>query len=1024
MCDPLTGSLETRDGRGVRCRALVKLIKQTLLEYREGTSDKVYEIDLCEVAAGQFVVNFRYGRRGSTLRDGTKTALPVDRRQAEVVFDKLVASKVKKGYRDVSAPVPIAAPQQEAGDRGGLEDNVLRHLREPTGEWPLDRVIWRAGELRIAAAEPRLLELLDRADTDRRSYNICWALGRCGGEASFAPLRAVIDHHRDAAVSRIAGEALRLINPEYRAELAERIAATIPGGDPAGFAARLEQLVDADSGDSSGRAGEFLYPLYLIDSPEIRPGLLAALRVVPLVRPLFAGVRAIYKAAELRGDAEVFGLIGYRFEKTPPNPTSWYAPDTPFRRATRDYLRRRTWRTLRTLGRDGDADYVKMAAGVLLPFTDGDRSRVTIRTSYGYRDGQWQRQVTHYPPFGGYWAFNHILYGHSERFVSDKRGKFVIASPDGNAGPAARREESFPDLWDAHPGALLHLLDESACEPVHQFAVKALRANAAVLDELDVDAIVMLLGAAYAITAELGFELARARYDSADPDLELVRGVACCASEAARAEARGWIRDGHRHVASDSVLWAMLITSEHADNREFARDHLMATGLDDGVARLVIARAIAALTELRDADSDHLDSATLTLLRLFPRILRSVGEPVIRDLLGHPALPVQQLAAEIVLGHETLGTKPPDDILMGLLGSEHPSIRGIGARLLGQLSDIDLLARSQLIVSLSTHEMADLRDAIRPALLRLVAEHPELARELAASFARKLLAAQPDGVPSHLLALLRDEMLGHLGSVDKDMVLRLLRARSPHAQELGGLLLSQLTADDLSLSEIIGLASHDIREVRHGSWAMIEKNMDRVRLAMQGAVRLLDAKWEDSRAWARDLFENKLGAAELTPAILVAICDSIRPEVQAFGKTLIGRYFAERDGAEYLLKLSEHPSAELQRFATTYLEAHAAGNPARLAELEPFFVTALSRVFKGRIAKRRVIDFLSREASQSREAAVIAARVFSRQSATMAITQKEPMIAAMVDIARRYPDIALPITRVQAPLRERSSDGV
>ena len=39
----------------------MKLIKQTSLHFREGNSDKVYEIDLCEVGADAYVVNFRYG---------------------------------------------------------------------------------------------------------------------------------------------------------------------------------------------------------------------------------------------------------------------------------------------------------------------------------------------------------------------------------------------------------------------------------------------------------------------------------------------------------------------------------------------------------------------------------------------------------------------------------------------------------------------------------------------------------------------------------------------------------------------------------------------------------------------------------------------------------------------------------------------------------------------------------------------------------------------------------------------------
>ncbi|MEQ1507715.1 MAG: hypothetical protein ABMB14_36135, partial [Myxococcota bacterium] len=55
-----------------------------------GTSDRVYEVDLCEVGPDRFVVNFRFGRRAGPLQEGTRTALPVGRAEADRVFDRLV----------------------------------------------------------------------------------------------------------------------------------------------------------------------------------------------------------------------------------------------------------------------------------------------------------------------------------------------------------------------------------------------------------------------------------------------------------------------------------------------------------------------------------------------------------------------------------------------------------------------------------------------------------------------------------------------------------------------------------------------------------------------------------------------------------------------------------------------------------------------------------------------------------------------------------------------------------------------
>jgi len=45
------------------------------------------------------VVRFQYGRRGSTLTSGTKTATPVTQEMAQKIYDKLIAEKTGKGYQ-------------------------------------------------------------------------------------------------------------------------------------------------------------------------------------------------------------------------------------------------------------------------------------------------------------------------------------------------------------------------------------------------------------------------------------------------------------------------------------------------------------------------------------------------------------------------------------------------------------------------------------------------------------------------------------------------------------------------------------------------------------------------------------------------------------------------------------------------------------------------------------------------------------------------------------------------------------
>lgn len=74
-------------------------IEQTTLYFKEGTSDKIYQtwIDK-DTQTEQYQVNFAYGRRGRTLRSGTKTPYAVANHTASRIYNKLVESKLAKGY--------------------------------------------------------------------------------------------------------------------------------------------------------------------------------------------------------------------------------------------------------------------------------------------------------------------------------------------------------------------------------------------------------------------------------------------------------------------------------------------------------------------------------------------------------------------------------------------------------------------------------------------------------------------------------------------------------------------------------------------------------------------------------------------------------------------------------------------------------------------------------------------------------------------------------------------------------------
>jgi len=86
-------------------------MKSASLYFKEGSSDKVYHATV-EPNGSKFVVNFSYGRRGGTMNTGTKTNAPVSLEEAIKAWEKLVNSKLAKGYRhmtDTQGAIPQAS---------------------------------------------------------------------------------------------------------------------------------------------------------------------------------------------------------------------------------------------------------------------------------------------------------------------------------------------------------------------------------------------------------------------------------------------------------------------------------------------------------------------------------------------------------------------------------------------------------------------------------------------------------------------------------------------------------------------------------------------------------------------------------------------------------------------------------------------------------------------------------------------------------------------------------------------------
>ncbi|MDJ1183991.1 WGR domain-containing protein [Roseofilum casamattae] len=1040
----------------------MKRIKQTTLYFQDDRSDKIYEVDLVSTEDDEYLVNFRYGRRGTNLKEGTKTKTPVLRSRAEQIFDKLVQEKVKKGYRDIHAVAQT--PTAETLGEMTREERILFYLQgNAPKNWPLSRIIWRAGELKITGAALYLTQMLGTGDA-LQDYSIVYALGRCGGKEALPVLRELeVNSSTPEFVQRMAREVMWTLGDKKERErlqqqARDRLPASLQDAIATNNPDNVRQALQTYLNDEENKPFPVIDLLYQTRIDITRPAVNDFARTAPLAPPHFKSVRHLFKMAEYRQDAELFSILARRFELNKPlyDDSHWYGFNLPngqylrryeyernpktgryevikdnlkevqasddtslaYNKKTRDYLRKRVWRTLRKLGEEQDLAYIDLAVAILLEYSDEDAHPTRERYDYRYDSNRKRIQfISFWDKYSTYLTFNYILYTNSPRYSLKPKSPAWVCQKGSQLGepPPEEREEAFPELWNQRPEALLKLLLESQCYPVHEFAVRALRQSPDFHFQIEVSQLVRLLSQPYDETTQFALNLARDRYTPQTPQMELVLALFNCPLPLARTQAREWIENSGAVLLWYNEFIAQLVLSRYEDNQEFNRQLLPAGAIAEDAAKVIIGRAIAELMNF--SQEDGINGISETLLHVFPTTLKTLDLQVILDLLNHNLAPVQNFGAKLLLNHQTPATELPYTLIESLITSVQASIRSIGVEIFGQLGDRQLREDYRdVIIAMAINAVPDLRQSIKPVIARLVKGHPQFSIQLATEFIEFMLAPEPhEGVHKDLLTLLRDRLPGWKANISGDTLLRLLKSQIGSAQELGGLVLQgnpNHWAQEWSTQDIVKLASHEIFTIRQASWKMMSGIIDRIRNSNAeklAAVRLLEAKWEDSQTFAREFFQQHFTDTDWTPEVMVLVCDSIREEVREFGRQLVNRTFTEACGADYLLKFSEHPSTDMQSFASGYLHNYAVDNPERLQDLTPYLITVLSQVNKGRVAKQNVFNFLEQEAMKSEAAAEVIARVLTRQSATMAIADKAQCLQLMVRLRQCYPNIILPI---------------
>ncbi len=1091
----------------------MRLQQQETLYFKNEKSDKIYQVDLCEVTGGMYLVNFRYGRRGKPLREGTKTDQPISLEAAQKIFDKLVAEKTKKGYSSSGTPAPTPPPapvkvdtslsteEPEKVDPFDFElvparkSAILNSIQEiinktdrtssdrPSSLWgtfkdivqnpsnkksnekftsnlprsksgrTIERLVWRVGELRLKEAIPLLLNINPAKNNTLLKYNLVWAIGRCGDPAGMSKIELIRRSlpTNDSLYPMIKEAQMALMSDTEQKELAGFIEDTLPPSVKlilSNGRALGTLLLQEDKAGKEARAS--ISNLYLIAKfkESVRNALFYFVNKTPFTgNGFFKAFRQIFKASEFRGDAELFGLMAYRIQKTPGNfiVNPWSRqrinnryvrivdelkkPDASiaFSVQTKHYLQRRIARMLRNKGKVADPEYIKMAVGILQYYKDSDEVPLHSETFYSYNrdaDGRWNsvKNTLHYTSTTAYTTFNQILYSNSPRYQLSKGRQKLIFRPNTNKDNPlpTEREEAYPELWDRLPQGFLQLLATSESKLVHEFAVKAAKANhRKVLGLINTEFVILLLKKPYAETLRYAVTLSRFVYRPNNPDFDLINALLYADLDEARRLGIGWMDENPNAFLSNEEFMVTQLFNPAAEVSDWCQRSLKNHNLSEEKALTLIARAIAKMLRYdataTTADRNAILNAGELLSQHFQKPLSQTSFKIINELLGHSVPAVAVFGAKILLNHQTPPEELPEDLLLGLINGDTNELRAVGIQLLGKLPDDNLATKRDLMVGLCLSQHANVRQDIQPILARISEKNSDFATDMVLRLAPWLMKKEvSEGCDEDLVKLLSEDLKDHLHHLAPELMLDLLYSARKPAHTVGYLVLKNHgDGEKLTMRQIVQLGSNELVDVRKWVMDYYKEQPERIKYELPEAVRLLDARWEDSRDFTMEFLRTSLEEKDWTPDVLVSICDSVNPMVRQFGQERITKFFKEEHGEQYLLQLSQHPSGDLQNFATNYLDNFAADKPKNIEQLEPYFTTVLAGVNKAGVAKKRIFSFLQQEGLKNEESATIVANVIARQSASMAITDKARCLEIMRDLKKVYPKISLPAVKIE-----------
>gem|GEM_PF-4991634 len=1023
----------------------MKTVKEVRLYFKNEKSDKVYEVDLCQVEDDLFTVIFRYGKRNSTLKEGTKTIFPVPFEEASSIFDKLVLSKTKKGYLHVGEAPPVIEPSAKPIETLNSQDSIkgktiLRHLKDLEkgsieSDWPTSRILWRAGELKLTKAGPFLVPYLSSSDF-MEQYAALWSVGRCGKGEVADEIYTLWKETKDSRIKRLAAKYLVSFDSSHQSAVVSDIKSRLPSLLLSAIESSSKKEIYAGIQDFTEPANKetphLFIKLYLISGfhPSLRQALLEKVRHLPAKVNSFKALRAIYKLAEFGDDFEFLAACAKTMGLSLANYCSaaygvWHEGELinieenqalentvlAFSDRTKNYFTRRTLRKIKRLGNDFPSDYINLAVEILLSVDDEIDKGQPFRTySYDYSNG-WELIHNWHPKYHTFTAYNQILFGESERMNTTRSHLFSFAegiTPSDE--PVTSREEYLSSLWDSDSKPIIRILSEAKTTEVNEFALKIFQSNRHFKNQLTDQELISIIQSRYETTVDTFTAIIKGKYLLESPPFELIMALLKTDMDKSFNLGKDFLASylGKNKIGSQN--FAALISTGQLRVTEL----ILAQAKEFSNLEPLVYSQIASIINQHEFYTDEYIYSLIEITKneYLSQAFSELNSHDLELFISSERTCIVELGIALMKVNKRPTYELAADHIEAILDSEDSGIRAAGIELLLDFPEAFLEEKQALLISFVFSPHAEIREKIIPIISKLVQKNEPLRIELFNALVSAISQKETvDGIHASHLKLLNESFSNELNSIDKKVLTSFLLSDVDASQKLGEQLFTDLNFPaKLELNDWVELKDSDVFAVRKELINYFKNNVSEVMNNLSDALLVVESKWADLRAEMLTYFLEHSSPENWTLDLVLQVIDSPNEDSQSFGRSVITRVFSSDHGKQLMIHLSEHPSRSMMLFNSNYLNLHAKGDEDVVLKLKLYFKSILYSVNEGSVSKARVFAFLKQELKYSKKVAQMTLDILEDVLQTQAIGDKSKSIDLALEIHSFHPELTIPLT--------------